>query len=306
MRLENFDPSTIRAIEKMFQALSDDLGNGVSEERAGWRPLADFGIEPPDEGELLRRAVIESDSRGQFRLNFKNNRIRREFKTFDLQFELLDCFLRDTEKVSEAQRILKQITEMLQITPEYWAYIIALGWWKMLEISEMPARVDDILGEGFSPEDWMIRASRSSSQLALNVARKYGEVEDFDEVVNFLEKRRICNTQDIILSLTLNQDDIQKVMKVLKWEEIEAELTEPNIKVLAFFWSFLFALKCNNLYPVTTEFSLKLYDTIWNSLENLLREKESDILSNLENTIRTLTEEGIIWASDILYLPVII
>jgi len=152
----------------------------------------------------------------------------------------------------------------------------------------------------------MVKAPRSSSQLALNIARKYGEIEDFEGVINFLEKTRICNIQDVILPLPLNQDDVQKVMKVLKWGEIEAELTISNVKVLAFFWSFLFALKCNNLYPVTTEFSLKLYDTIWNSLENLLREKESDILSNLENTIRTLTEEGIIWASDILYLPVII
>ncbi|PIX27611.1 MAG: hypothetical protein COZ67_01290 [Chloroflexi bacterium CG_4_8_14_3_um_filter_45_15] len=306
MKLENFGLLATEAIEKMFQALSNDLGNGVSEEKAGWRPSADFGIGPPDQSELLRRGIVERNSRGQFRLNFKNSRIRQEFKTLDLQFEQLDCFLRDTEEVKKAQKVLKQITEMLQTTPEYWTYVIALGWWKMLEVSEMPARVDDILGEGFSPKDWMVKAPRSSSQLALNIARKYGEIEDFEGVINFLEKTRICNIQDVILPLPLNQDDVQKVMKVLKWGEIEAELTISNVKVLAFFWSFLFILKCRNSLPLSTEFSLKLNEIIWNSLENLLKEKQSNLLRDLENTVSTLTAEGIIWASDILYLPEII
>ena len=92
VKLENFGLLATEAIEKMFQALSNDLGNGVSEEKAGWRPSADFGIGPPDQSELLRRGIVERNSRGQFRLNFKNSRIRQEFKTLDLQFEQLDCF----------------------------------------------------------------------------------------------------------------------------------------------------------------------------------------------------------------------
>ncbi len=306
MRAESFDLSTTETVEKMFHSLFNDLSNGISEEKAGWRPLTDFGVEPSDQNEFLRRGIVERNSKSQFRLNFKNSRMRWEFKMFNLQFEQLDCFLTDTEKVKKAQGILKQITGMLQRTPEYWAYIIALGWWKMLEVSEMPARVDDILREGFSPKDWMVKAPRSSSQLALYVAERYGEIDDFKEVVNLLEKMGICNTREITLPLVINQEDVQKVMKILRWKEIETELTVSNIKMLAFLWASLFISKYNDSLPLSTEFSLKLNEIVWNSLENLLGKKQSDLLDDLENRVEALTAKGIIWASDILYLPEII
>ena len=293
-------------IESLLQALLKDLMSGIKREKAGWRSFTDFGLEFTTLDELLRRRVIEGNSRGQFRLIFGNSRIRQEFKTFDLQFEQLDCFLKDIEKVEKSQKILKQIEQMLQITPEGWKYIIALGWWKMLEFSEMPARVDDILEEGFSPKDWMIKAPRSSSQLALSIARKYGKIDDFKEAINFLRKTRICSVENITLPPRVHRDDVEKVMKVLKWKEIEAELTESNIKMLAFFWTFLFILKCSNSLPVSTEFSLKLYEIVWNSLENLFGEKQSDLQSDLENTVKALTGKGTIWASDILHLPEVI
>lgn len=293
-------------IKNMLQVLLEDLINGVRQERAGWRLPADFGIESADQTELLKEDIIERNARDQFRFNFRNQRVREELSEFNLQFEQLDNFLQDAKKIKKSQEILKQFEQMLQSTPENWKYITALGWWKMLEVSEMPARVDDFLKEGFSPKDWMIKAPRSSSQLALNIAEKYGKIDDFKEVVNFLEKMEICNTQKIALPLTVNQDDVQKIMKVLKWGDIERELTESSIKMLALLWAFLFILKCSNSLPVSTEFSLKSYEIVWNSLENLLREKQLDLLNNLGNTIKALTAKRIIWASDMLHLPEVI
>jgi len=306
MRLESFNPSTAEAIEKMFHALSNDLGNGVSEEKAGWRPFSDFEVGPLDQSELLRRSIVERNSRGQFRLNFRNGRIRQEFKKFNQQFEQLDCFLEDTEKLNEAQRILTQITEMLQSAPEYWTYIIALGWWRMLELSEFPAKIDDIFNEGFSPEDWMIKAPRCAFELALNIASKYGEIDGFKEALDSLERQGIHTSQSFVPLSLIGRDEVQKVMRVLKWEEIKEELADFNVKMLGFLWTLYFVLQNENLLPSSVEFSLKLNQMMWNNAENTFGKKQQDLLSNLGNTLERLNERGIIWASDIVRLPEII
>ncbi len=306
VRFERSDLSTTEAVKKMLQALSNDLGSGVSKEKAGWRPSADFGIGPPDQSEVLRRGIVERNSRGQYRLNFRNSRIRQEFKIFNQQFEQLDCFLEDTEKLNEAQGILTQITGMLQRTPEYWTHIIALGWWKMLELSEFPAKIDDIFNEGFSPEDWMIKAPRCAFELALNIASKYGEIDGFKEALDSLERQGVHTSQTFVPLSLIGQDEVQKVMKVLKWEEIEEELADFNVKMLGFLWTLYFVLQNENLLPSSAEFSLKLNQMMWNNAENIFGKKQQDLLNNLENTLKKLNERGIIWASAIVRLPEII
>ena len=306
MRAADFDFSTIEVIQRMFQALSNDLGNGITEEKAGWRSLIDFGIEPSDQSELLRRSIVERNSRGQFRLNFRNSRIRQEFKKFNQQFEQLDCFLEDTEKLNEAQRILTQITGILQRTPEYWTYIIALGWWRMLELSEFPAKIDDIFNEGFSPEDWMIKAPRCAFELALNIASKYGEIDGFKEALDSLERQGVHTSQSFVPLSLIGQDEVQKVMRVLKWEEMKKELADFNVKMLGFLWTLYVVLQNENLLPSSAEFSLKLNQMMWNNAENIFGKKQQDLLNNLENTLKKLNERGIIWASDIVRLPEII
>lgn len=307
MRLEYIDHSTIEIIERIFEVLFDDLNSGMSEVEAGWRYPYQLGIMQTVQSGLLSSEIIERNSKGEVRLNFRNSRIRGELKKlFDLQFEQLDCFLKDTEKFKKAQKILTQVTELLQRTPECWKYVIALGWWQMLKVSEMPGRLDEILKEGISPEDWMIKAPRCSSPLALNMAKEYGEINDFKEAVDFLESMKICNLQKLTLPLSINREEIQKVMRVLRWEEIEAELAGLDIKMLGLLWTAFFVLDCNNLLPSSTEFSFKLNEIIWNNIENLLRKKQPDLFNRLENTLKKLREKEIIWAPDILHLPEVI
>jgi len=293
-------------IEKMLQVLVEDLIKGVEQDEAGYRTSDTFNMFLSEQREFLRLGIIERNSRGMVRFSFKNKSIRQKLKKFDLQLDQIDCLLDDTKKFEKAKKFLYRIIEIAQKYPENWKFIIGLGWWKMLEVSEMPAKVDDILGEGFSPKDWMIKAPRSSSQLALNVARKYGRISDFKEVINFLEKMETCKGVKIALPLIVAPEDVQRVMKILKWNEIGARLNDSVIKMLAFPWAFLFILKCNDSLPLSTEFSFRLHEIIWYSLEGLLKEKQSDLLSKLENVRESLIAKGIIWVSDILYFPEII
>lgn len=308
--LQNFDGE----ISILFQALFEDLGNGIKEVDAGWRSSNQLSMDKIVQRELLSSGLIERNSRDEIRLNFKDSRINKELrKMFPLQNKQLIYFLNnqeiiksDNEKVMKAQDLLNKIAKILSKSSENWAFIIALGWWKMLESSGMPAPFSDVLNEGFSPKAWTVKATRSSPQLALSVARKWNEISDFKEVVNFIEKTEICNIENLSLPQPIVKDDVEKIKKILRWEEIETLLTESNVKMCAFFWASFFLLQRANLFPVSDEISLKLSDVIWNTLEELVRENQSNLISDLEDTLERLTGKEIIWASDILRLPGVI
>jgi len=309
LRLENFDPSTTEVIERMFEVLFDDLSSGISEVEVGWRSPNKLDIEQTVQSGLLSSDIIESNSKGEVRLNFKNYRTRQELKrTFTLQNDQLEYFLKaktDEIKVNKAQETLNQIIEIVQQSPSSWTYIVALGWWKMLESSGMPALIDDLLNEGFSPEDWTIKAVRCSSELALGVSQKLGEIDEFNDAINFLRQIKIP-IDDITLPSPVDQDDVQRVKKILKWGGIEEELTEPVIKTLGFSWFSFLVLDCANLFPLSNESIIKLYKVIWDAVEKLLGESKSELLNELENTMTIYESNQITWTSDIIRIPEVV
>ena len=309
MRLDHIDPSTIEVIERMFEALFDDLSSAMTAEEAGWRVPNQFGIMQTVQGGLLSSAIIERNSKGEVRLNFKNYRTRQEVKrTFTLQNDQLEYFLNaktDEIKVNKAQETLNQIIEIVQQSPSSWTYIVALGWWKMLESSGMPALIDDLLNEGFSPEDWTIKAVRCSSELALGVSQKLGEIDEFNDAINFLRQIKI-SMDDITLPSPVDQDDVQRVKKILKWGGIEEELTEPVIKTLGFSWFSFLVSDCANLFPLSNESIIKLYKVIWDAVEKLLGESKSELLNELENTMSIYESNQITWTSDIIRIPEVV
>ena len=306
MRLGHIDPSTTEVIERMFEVLFDDLSSGITEVEAGWRSPNKLDIEQTVQSGLLSSDIIESNSKGEVRLNFKNYRTRQELKrTFTLQNDQLEYFLKaktDEIKVNKAQETLNQIIEIIQQSPSSWTYVVALGWWRMLESSGMPALIDDLLNEGFSPEDWTIKAVRSSSELALGMSQKLGKINEFKDSINFLRQIKIP-IENITLLSPANQNDVHRVKKILKWENIEKELTEPLIKTVGFLWFSFLILDVANLFPRSNESIIKLYRVIWDAMEGLLGRSKSELLNELENTTSTFDSNQITWASDIIRIP---
>ena len=309
MRLEHFGPSTTEVIKGMFEALFDDLSSGTSEVEAGWISPNQLGIKQTAQSELSSSDIIERNSKGELRLNFKNYRTRQELKKiFALQIDQLEYFLNvktDEIKVNKAQKTLSQIIEIIQQSPSSWTYIVALGWWKMLELSEMPALIDDILNDGFSPEDWTIKAVGSSSELALGVSQKLGEINEFKDSINFLRQIKIP-IENITLPSPANQNDVHRVKKILKWENIEKELAEPLIKTVGFLWFSFLVLDVANLFPRSNESIIKLYRIIWDAIEELLGRSKSELLNKLENTMSIYDSNQITWASDIIRIPEVV
>ncbi len=303
MRLEKFNHLTAIVIKGMFQVLFDDLSSGINEVEVGWRSSNQLGIKQTVQSGLLSSGIIERNSKGEVRLNFKNYRTRQELKrTFVLQSDQLEYFLKAKTgeiKVNKAQETLNQIVEIVQQSPSTWTYIVALGWWRMLESSGMPALIDDVLNEGFSPEDWTIKAVRSSSELALGVSQKLGEINDFNDAINFLRQIKIP-IDGITLPSPVDQDDVRRVKKILKWVDIEKELTKLVIKTLGFSWFSFLVLDSANLFPSSNESIIKLYKVIWDAIEKLLGKSQSELLNELENMINIFDSNQITWASDII------
>ncbi|MBT9168039.1 MAG: hypothetical protein DDT19_01384 [Syntrophomonadaceae bacterium] len=254
------------------------------------------------------------------RFNFRNTRIRQQLRSFDLQLKQLDYFLKnidvvksDLEKLKSASKTLSQVSKKLQSSPEKWAIVIAIGWWKMLESSGMPGLTDEILKEGFSPKDWTLKSISSSLDLAMEVAKQFGEISNSKVVTSFLNEIGISDVRDISMSSGLELETIQKVKKVLRWNESMEYLTQVSIKMLGFFWFSMFILELANLVPISEEASPKFIDTIWSNIENLLENSRSALFKELEKIINAINSKieqligkKVNWAENIFYLPEVI
>ena len=301
-------------IEKMLQAIIEDLINGVEQERSGYRTPDAFDIlSSKEERELLRAGILEKNLKSMIRLNFRNTSRLQQLKTLSLQLKQLDYFLKtteiikaDLEKLRNASETLSRVSKKLKGLPEKWSIVIALGWWKMLESSGMPGLTDEILKEGFSPKDWTIKAVSSSLQLAMEVARKFGQVANFKEIVSFLGEIGIIDWREDSPSLEVESETIEKIKKVLRWAESIEKLTQETIKMLGFIWFSFFLLESSDLTPISEEVASKFIEVIWSNTESLLEKTRTDLLQKLEKTMEGLIAQQITWAVDIFRVPEVI
>lgn len=305
-----FDPTTKEVIENMFQALADDLSGEKDEEQAGWRTYNELGMSPTTRDAFYTSRILEKNSEGKVLINYKDYRIRQQLRVvFEVrvtQLEYLSEVQRDKSRVRKAEGIVNQISELARQSPDSWMNIITLGGWKMLQTCGLPALLDDVLEEGFSPESWTVEAVASCPKLALDLAQKWEKIERFDDAIAFFDKQVIKLSELIFVPPIPNDEVIGKVKKILKWVEIKEELTEQNVKTLTFFWLVFLVLEHVNLLPCSSEYSARLFDKIWSYLEKLLGKKQMELVSELENMTQTLADKGIASAPEIMRFPEVI
>lgn len=305
-----FDPSNKEAIEKMFQAFIGDITSEKDEEQAGWRTCDEIGLSPATRDVLITSRLLVENSEGKVRINFKDYRIRQQlremFEVRVAQLEYLSEVQRDKDRVGKANEILDRIFELVRQSPERWTNIIALGGWKMLQTSGLPAVLNDVLEEGFSPESWIVDAVASCPKLAVDLAQKWGKIEQFDDAIVFLDTQKFKLAEPIFVPPLPNNDVISKVEKILRWSETKEELTEQSVKALTFFWSAFLVLEHMNLLPSSSEYSVRLYDNIWTHLEKLLGKKQMELVSELENMEQTLADKDIAWVPETMCFPEVI
>lgn len=310
MKTKILDLPAREVIEKMFQALVDDLSSEKDEEQAGWRTCNELDMSPTTRDAFYASRILERNSQGEVRINYKDYRIRQQLReVFEVriaQLEYLSEVQRDKDRVRKAEGVINQISELARQSPEGWICIIAVGGWKMLQTSGLPALLDDILEEGFSPESWIVEAVASCPKLALNLAQKWGNIERFDDAIAFFDKQVIKLSELIFVPLLPNDEVIAKVEKILKWTETKEELTEQSVKTLTFFWLVFLVLGYVNLLPSSSEYSAKLADNIWAYLGKLLGKQQTELVCELENVMQILADKGIASAPEIMRFPGVI
>jgi len=302
-------------IQILLQVIIDDLRNNATEGEAGWRKPSEIEITSKQLGELFKLGIMENNLFGDIRINFRNKDTSRRLASFKLQFEQIGYFIKnremiieDTKKLQKAQEILIDLKEVINSDLGILPPIITIGLWKMLNTSEMSAIVDDILKGGFSPKDWAIISIRAASYLAVSIAQKIGKVESFGEAIKFIEKVGLIKKS--FEQPILNEEQIQKVKKVLKWDIIQECLTEEDVKFIGISWFMFFLLESKDVLPLVSDLHTQILDNIKDTIEEALDISWEELSSNLENSISKINRkigekvmQEINWASDIIFMP---
>lgn len=304
-----------KCIQILLQFIIDDLRNNVTEGEAGWRKNSEIEITSKQLDELFKLEIMEENLFGKIRINFRNKDICRRLASFKLQFDQIDYFIKnremimeDTKRLQKAQEILIYLKGMINSDPGILPPIITIGLWKMLNTSEMPAIVDDILKEGFSPKDWAIISIRATPYLAVSTAQKIGKVESLGKAIKFIERAGLIEKS--FEQPILNEEQIQKVKKVLKWNIIQECLTEEDVKFLGITWFMLFFLESKDVIPLVSDLHTQILDNIKYTIEETLDISWEELSSKLENSISKINRkigekmmQEINWASDIIFMP---
>jgi len=312
MNLENMGEEELNEkIKTLLQIIIDDLKNLKDPNKAGWRKLSDLkklGISEEDLTKLQNLGIIEKKLPNEFRIIYKNNEIRQKIPMFSIHFQQIDYFIenlemlrQDSKRMQKAKDIVRKIVLNTKENKKFLSYAIAIGIWKMLNVSDMPAVVDNILSAGFSPRDWGIVSLCSAPYLSLELVEKVTEVDKLEVAFNYMKTIGFISKVPNLSSLDIN--DISRVKEVLRWHEICKILDEENIKFLGLSWFVVFILEENDALPSYIDFSAKVVNIVKNGIMEILSAEYSDLANNLIDSMRVLEEQNISWAAGIIFLP---
>jgi len=313
MDLENMSREGLNEkIKILLQIIINDLKNLKEPNKAGWRKLSDLkelGISEEDLTKLQNLGIIEKNLTDKFRIIYKNNKIRQKLSTFNIQYQQIDYFIenlemlrQDSEREQKADEIVQEIVSNTQEDKKFLSHAIAIGIWRMLNASDMPAVVNNILSAGFNPKDWGIVSSRSAPYLSLELAKKAAEVDKLEDAFNYMKTIGFISEAPNLSKLDIN--DVSRVREVLRWQRICEMLNEESIKFLGLSWFIVFILEENDVLPSYIDFSAKVVNMIKNCITKILRAEYSDLANNLINSLSVLEEQyNISWASGIIFLP---
>ncbi len=313
MSLENINKEELNEkTEILLRIIINDLKDLKEPSKAGWRKLSDLnklGISEKDLTKLQNLGIIEKNLVDEFRIRYKDNKIRQRLSTFNTQFQQIDYFIenlemlkQDFKRLQKADKIVQEIVSRAQEDKKFLSFAIAIGIWRMLNTSDMPAVVDNVLSAGFSPKDWGIISLRSAPYLSLELTKKVAEIEKLEDAFNYMKTIGF-------ISETLNLDkldihNISRVKEVLRWQKICEVLNEENIKFLGLSWFVVFILEEIDALPSYIDFSAKVANMIKECITKILRAEYSNLANNLTDSLMELEEQhNISWASGIIFLP---
>jgi hypothetical protein len=189
----------------------------------------------------------------------------------------------DFKKVERINGKLGRLAELLSSVPSLWGGVASLGCTQMFQASDFPVFSEKVLDGGFSPPDWFLTVGKASAQLGLSIAEKmWHNCKDSERKIE--ELLEIVEERPNIIS----QDEIERVEKVLRWEEVSNRLDEIAVKVLAFCWiadrlMILSSISCS-------EAEVKVQKEVWRLLEELFVKDRQTLVTTVDKMISKMRE----------------
>jgi len=253
--------------------------------------LNELGIFEKDLTKLQNLGIIEKNLVNEFRVRYKDNKIRQRLSTFNTQFQQIDYFIenlemlkQDFERMQKADKIVQEIVSRAQEDKKFLSFAIAIGIWRMLNASDMPAVVDNVLSAGFSPRDWGIISLRSAPYLSLELVKKVAEIEKLEDTFNYMKTIEFISETPNLDKLDIH--NVLRVKEVLRWQKICEMLNKENIKFLGFSWFVAFILEKSDALLSYIDFSAKVANIIKECIKKILRAEYSVLANKLTDSMR--------------------
>jgi len=295
------------AIEKLAETLTSDVEKGLGLSRSGWTNPTILGLDPAYIRNLIEVGVLAENENGSVRLNpGAKSMIKKMIGRYEVLhnqvnygFDNADALRLDSERIAKASHTLSRVSDSLQHDEGHWSDVVCVGWWRMLESSGMPAPLDAIIGAGFSPMDWTLKATWASFQLALTVASRVGTAPSFEESAAYLSDLLGSENSKIAEPPTVEPGDLIKIQETLRWNDILHSIPADSQKALGLAWFCYFLWELDDCLP----FSEANSDALFSQLLVVICELTKTTASDIASSRSILVEKGLIWAEEIICLP---
>jgi hypothetical protein len=219
-------------------------------------------------------------------------------------FENREMIAADEHRLHDASLVLGSFIQKARTEPEIVPHIVAVGWWKMLSMSEMPASIDDFLKAGFSPKDWATCSMRAIPRLSASISGRLGNSRTFDESVRLLEAEHLLD--HLRYQSGIGDDAFERTRRVLQWNEIEQQIPLELVKFLGVSWFLIVLLEDKDLVPLEQTMAMQLISQVFESASILMNKPAHNFEVALEKFLTDMDSSEVYGASGLLLLPEVI
>lgn len=265
-----------------------EVEKGIHPLEAGW-----IKIEGPEIDKLAMSGLVEKGEKG-IRLPSDISLLNELDDTSDEEMKELVNTCVDLAKAVEVEKLVTQVSDELTKSSRFQAGVVTLGWWRMLQTSEFSVTVDEVLREGFSFDRWYIDAPKSSLELALALANKWWKVDRegvFDPLREF----------SFAIPEIPQSSGLERVKKVLRWEEVVELLPEEETKAIAFLWCADYLCLSKGLeFPQSLTF---IQASAWRSVSEAMKRSIAEIIEQIGMLVDQLPLQSLISWPEIIRFP---
>lgn len=278
-----------KLFKRLIECFVDEVERGIHPLEAGW-----IKSDRPEVVELIELELVERGDRG-IRLQLHKDLEVELVGTQDGDIEELINICSDLARAVEVEKLLTRVANQLPSSSHLQAGIVTLGWWRMLETSEFPVVVDEVLREGFSPDGWYIEVPKASMELALTLANKWWEEVDVKKSFETLKEFSFP------MPKTFKTEVFDRVKRVLRWEKVLKILPEEESKALAFLWCSDYLCISKGLrYPQAFNFAQA---SAWKIISKLMTKDISEIMEQVGEIVSQLPFQSFISWAEIIRFP---